>query len=400
MLAVPTYPFPVNPGKDYAEVNMRTVLFLLLIPNFLTCAAQSTPVMTGGDESTIKQVVDGYMEPFLAKTAAPGAIVGVSLHGQRYFYTYGEATDNGSPFTPDTLVEIGSCTKVFTTTLFALAVGRNQISPDAGAQKYMPDGFTLQQPNAQQMTPLELADFTSGLPDDPTNLPKGLEQRGIKDYTVHDLLSWISGWEPANAPPAPYLYSNAGIGLLSFLVATATHQPWDPQLKREILGPLSMGDTELRPSEKQQERLAQGHRENGTPAPPWPIYAWFAAGGLRSTATDMLRFGEANLGHSQVDGKPVSAELIAAMKSAQAPIYLMPSGNSKQGMAWVVNLGDGEPQIKPEILKDGGTVGFSTVILLNPAKDLAIFIAVNKQQARPSPIAVTIGRHLASAPMN
>jgi beta-lactamase class C len=190
---------------------MRTVLFLLLIPNFLTCAAQSTPVMTGGDESTIKQVVDGYMEPFLAKTAAPGAIVGVSLHGQRYFYTYGEATDNGSPFTPDTLVEIGSCTKVFTTTLFALAVGRNQISPDAGAQKYMPDGFTLQQPNAQQMTPLELADFTSGLPDDPTNLPKGLEQRGIKDYTVHDLLSWISGWEPANAPPAPYLYSNAGI---------------------------------------------------------------------------------------------------------------------------------------------------------------------------------------------
>ena len=373
---------------------MRTVLFLLLIPNFLTCAAQSDPVMRGGDESTIKQVVDGYMLPFLAQTAAPGAIVGVSSHGQRYFFTYGEATDNGSPFTPNTLVEIGSCTKVFTTTLFALAVGRNQISPDAQAQKYMPDGFTLQQPNAQEITPLELADFRSGIPEDPLNLPKGLEQRGIEYYTVHDFLSWISGWEPANAPPAPYLYSNAGIGLLSFLVVTATNQPWEPQLKQEILGPLSMRDTELRPSEEQQKRLAQGHRENGTPAPPWPIYAWFAAGGLRSTATDMLRFGEANLGHSQVDGNAVSAELIAAMKSAQAPIYLMPNGKNKQAMAWVVNLGDAEPQIKPEILKDGGTVGFSTVILLNPAKDLTIFIAVNKQQARPSPIAVTIGRHL------
>ncbi len=244
---------------------MRTVLFLLLIPNFLTCAAQSDPVMRGGDESTIKQVVDGYMLPFLAQTAAPGAIVGVSSHGQRYFFTYGEATDNGSPFTPNTLVEIGSCTKVFTTTLFALAVGRNQISPDAQAQKYMPDGFTLQQPNAQEITPLELADFRSGMPEDPLNLPKGLEQRGIEYYTVHDFLSWISGWEPANAPPAPYLYSNAGIGLLSFLVVTATNQPWEPQLKQEILGPLSMRDTELRPSEEQQKRLAQGHRENGTP---------------------------------------------------------------------------------------------------------------------------------------
>jgi CubicO group peptidase (beta-lactamase class C family) len=373
---------------------MRTALFLLLIPNFLTCGAQSNPVILGVDGSTIKQVVDGYMLPFLSKTAAPGAIVGVSLHGQRYFYTYGQATDNGAPFTPNTLVEIGSCTKVFTTTLFALAVGRGQISPDAQVQKYMPNGFTLQQPNAQQMTPLELADFTSGLPEDPLNLPKGLEQRGIEYYTVHDFLSWISGWEPANAPPAPYLYSNAGIGLLSFLVATATHQPWDPQLKHEILDPLGMGDTGLRPSEKQQERLAQGHRENGLDAPSWPIYAWFAAGGLRSTATDMLRFGEVNLGHGQVDGNPVSPELIAAMKSAQAPIYLMPNGASKQAMAWVVNLGNGEPQIKPEIFKDGGTVGFSTVILLNPSKDLAVFIAVNKQQARPSPVAVTIGRHL------
>jgi CubicO group peptidase (beta-lactamase class C family) len=61
-------------------------------------------------------------------------------------------------------MEIGSCTKTFTTTLFALAIKRNQIVPDASAQKYMPNGYTLR---AQQLTPLELADFTSGMPDDP-----------------------------------------------------------------------------------------------------------------------------------------------------------------------------------------------------------------------------------------
>jgi hypothetical protein len=62
-----------------------------------------------------------------------GAIVAVSLHGHRYFFPYGKATDTGSPFTRDTLVEIGSCTKTFTTTLFALAINRNQIVADASA---------------------------------------------------------------------------------------------------------------------------------------------------------------------------------------------------------------------------------------------------------------------------
>jgi hypothetical protein len=60
-------------------------------------------------------------------------IVAVSLHGRRYFFPYGKATDAGAPFTRETLVEIGSCTKTFTTTLFALAINRNQIVADASA---------------------------------------------------------------------------------------------------------------------------------------------------------------------------------------------------------------------------------------------------------------------------
>ena len=174
-----------------------------------------------GEEAAVKRIVDGIMQPYLAQTQVPGAIVGVSLHGHRYFFPYGKATDAGAPFTPDTLVEIGSCTKTFTTTLFSLALNRNQMDANASAQKYMPSGYTLK-PAAQAMTPLELADFTSGLPDDPTNLPRGLEQRSIEHYTTKDFLTWVSRWEPATKLPAPYLYSNAGIGLLSYLVMTAT----------------------------------------------------------------------------------------------------------------------------------------------------------------------------------
>jgi CubicO group peptidase (beta-lactamase class C family) len=356
----------------------------------------------GDEAAAVKRVVDGIMQPYLAQgqrrprghlwSRSPylGAIVAVSLHGHRYFFPYGKATDTGASFRSDTLVEIGSCTKTFTTTLFALAVNRDQIVPDAFAQKYMPEGYTLR---AQQLTPLELGDFTSGMPDDPTNLPRGLEQRSIEHYTVKDFLTWASNYEPTTQLPAPYRYSNAGIGLLSYLVATATGKTWDDQLNSEILQPLDMADTTLRPTPEQQKHLAQGHNRAGHDAPRWPVYAWYAAGGLRSTAQNMISFGEANLGHNEVNGKPVSAELIAAMQLAQKPIYAIRNAN-KQAMAWVNDMGGGNPNLHPVIVKNGGTSGFGTVIAINPTKDAAIFIGMNQVGADPAEKAVEILRRL------
>jgi CubicO group peptidase (beta-lactamase class C family) len=373
-------------------------------------AAQQAPAAAGahlqpnagGEAAVVKRVVDGIMQPYLdqgqrsargrtwSRSPNLGAIVAVSLHGHRYFFPYGKATNAGAPFRPDTLVEIGSCTKTFTTTLFALAINRNEIVPDASAQKYMPDGYTLR---AQQLTPLELADFTSGMPDDPTNLPRGPGRRSIEYYTVNDFLTWASHYEPTTQLPAPYRYSNAGIGLLSYLVATATGKTWEDQVNSEILQPLGMADTTLRPTPEQQKRLAQGHNRVGQNAPRWPVFAWDAAGGLRSTAQDMISFGEAYLGHQEVNGKPVSDELIAAMQLAQKPIFTMPNGN-KQAMAWVNNMGGGNANLHPVIVKNGGTAGFGTGIAINPTKDAAIFIGMNQAGAQPIAKEVEILRDL------
>jgi CubicO group peptidase (beta-lactamase class C family) len=383
----------------------RTILCVLVLCIAIPTTLLAQPAGEGPETARIRQVVDQYMNRLLATNAAaprrPGAIVGISLHGKRYFFHYGTAKDDGMPFTPETLVEIGSCTKVFTTTLFALAINRGQIDPNASADAYMPKGYHLRG-NARKMTPVQLADFTSGMPDDPTNLPHvPLERRGIEFYTVKDFMKWVAGRNPATPPPAPYFYSNSGIGLLSYLVDTATNAQWQEQVNTQILGPLGMRDTELRPSDEQRQRLARGHHANGTDAPPWPVFAWYAAGGLRSTAADMLRFGEANLGHKEVDGRPVSDELIAAMNLAQKPRYMLPSGKAKQAMAWVQNVGTesdddsgDQPRLHPEMMKNGGTVGFSSAIVLNHYKDAAIFIAVNWSGHNPAPTAVAIGRHL------
>jgi CubicO group peptidase (beta-lactamase class C family) len=361
-------------------------------------AASAAQLNSGSEEEVVRRVVNEIVQPYVAqreRTAGGrkwirsphlGTIVAVSLRSHRYFFNYGKATDAGAPFTRETIMEIGSCTKTFTTTLFALAINRNQIAPDASAQKYMPGGHRLR---AQELTPLELADFTSGMPDDPTNLPRGLEQRSIEHYTVRDFLTWASNYRPTTRLPAPYKYSNAGIGLLSYLLANATGQTWEEQLNSEILRPLGMNDTALRPTPEQQERLAQGHNRRGQDAPRWPVYAWYAAGGLRSTAHDMISFGEAYLGHSEVNGRPVPGELTAAMQLAQKPVFTMPSGN-KQAMAWVNDVRGGTPVI----LKNGGTAGFGSGIAFCPDKDAAIFIGMNQAGAQPINKAIEILRRL------
>ena len=120
----------------------------------------------------LPQIVDQVVRPAMAKGGIPGAAVGISLRGHTYVFPYGRANDRGDAFTADTLVEIGSCTKVFTATLLALAADAHQLSLDDSIQKYMPSGATLT-PSAQHVTLLQLATMSAGMPRFPTNLPTG-----------------------------------------------------------------------------------------------------------------------------------------------------------------------------------------------------------------------------------
>ena len=62
--------------------------------------------------------------------------------------------------------------------------------------------------------------------------------RSIEHYTTRDFLTWVSHWKPVVPPPAPYKYSNSGIGLLSYLVTNATSKSREEQLNDEMVTPL------------------------------------------------------------------------------------------------------------------------------------------------------------------
>ncbi len=78
------------------------------------------------------------------------------------------------------------------------------------------------------------------------------------------------------------------------------------------------------------------------------------------------------------------------MQLAQKPIYTIRNGPNKQAMAWVNDMGGGNSNVHPVIMKNGGTSGFGSGIAINPTKDAAIFIGMNQVEADPAEKAVEI----------
>jgi CubicO group peptidase (beta-lactamase class C family) len=202
----------------------------------------------------------------------------------------------------------------------------------------------------------------------------------------------VAHWAPERDLPAPYLYSNASIGLLALLVGQAMGGQWFDLMQSRIIGPLGMRDTMLQPSPAQTMRLAQGHAEDGRAVPPWPPFAWSAASSLKSTAEDMLAFGEANLGHQLVNGLSAPPSLAEAMRLARQPIHAPEGQDFVQAMGWAVFPAD--PREVPDaiIAKSGNTDGFSTVLVFAPAKDVAVFVAANKGKVDVQPLGLEIVR--------
>ncbi|MEO7137058.1 MAG: serine hydrolase domain-containing protein, partial [Gemmatimonadales bacterium] len=84
--------------------------------------------------------VTTFLDSVVVAGAAPGAVLGVSLAGQRYLYAAGRLTrDELAPAEPTTVYDLASLTKVVgLTTAVMLAVDDGKLELDAPVQRYVP----------------------------------------------------------------------------------------------------------------------------------------------------------------------------------------------------------------------------------------------------------------------
>ncbi len=272
----------------------------------------------------------GVVEPDGARVVAYGAL----------------GIDDPAPVDGDTLFEIGSVTKVFTGLLLADAVERGEVSLDQPVAELLPEGVTVPEQDGRQITLLDLATYSSGLPRLPDNIDPADPADPYADYTADDLYAFLSGYTLERGIGEAYEYSNLGVGLLGHALAVNAGTDYETLLRERILDPLDMDDTVLVVPEEMQERFAQGHDAELQPVEAWQWDVLAGAGAIKSTANDMNKLLSAMLGHTET-------ELAPAIALATEPRADIGDGASAIGLAWhITPLGEDEM-----VWHNGGTFG-------------------------------------------
>jgi D-alanyl-D-alanine-carboxypeptidase/D-alanyl-D-alanine-endopeptidase len=318
---------------------------------------------------------------------AVGIVVGVIRPNGRRVVAYGKLA-NGDPRTldGDTIFEIGSISKVFTSLLLAEMVNRKEVALDDPAAKYLPEHVRMPQRSGKSITLLDLSTHSSGLPPVPSNLKLNLAQGEMKDaanphafYSMDDLYEFLSGYTLPRDPGSEFEYSNLGAGLLGHILAYRAGTDYESLIRSRITQPLGMPDTGITLSPSMKQRMATGHNALLAPVDQkdWdPSHAFAGAGALRSSVNDMLTFLEAFLGYKESPLAPA----MKAMLEVRRPL-----GKTKFeiGLAW---------QIFGETAwHGGGTGGFRSFVAYNPKESIGVVVLSNA--STPSGVD-DIGLHL------
>ena len=222
-------------------------------------------------------------------------VVGIVDEGGSRIWSAGKL-DNGTDkeVDGDTVFEIGSITKTFTALLLQDMVARGEMRLDDPVAKYLPDSVKVPSP---VITLANLAAQDSGLPRDPDNLPKTqLPENPFADYSVEMLYAFLSGHKLEREPGSEFGYSNIGMALLGHAIARTAKSDYESLVVERICRPLGMDSTRITLTPEMKSRLAVGHDRSGKQAPNWSFQVYDGAGGIRSTANDLLKYVAANLG--------------------------------------------------------------------------------------------------------
>ena len=170
-----------------AFVKMRVVALALVV------AAQ--PVWTSQlpSDAEIRTILAERLEGFEKSVSIIVGVIGPE--GRRIVAHGSMGMTDPRPVNGDTLYEIGSITKVFTSLLLADMVERGEVALDDPVAKYLPAGVKMPERNGKQITLLDLSTHRSGLPRMPSNFNPKDPTRPYVDYPVERLYEFLSSHE-------------------------------------------------------------------------------------------------------------------------------------------------------------------------------------------------------------
>jgi len=340
----------------YSARILPALLSLSLAPCF--ASAQTIPA-----ESVVRDII----KPRVDTGRFAGIAVGfVTPDGRQQVTAYGPRA-GVTPFDANTVFEIGSITKTFTTSILADMVSKKEVALDDPVVKHLPPGTRVPARDGKQITLLDLATQTSGLPRMPSNIGLTDARNPYASYTTAMMYEFLAGYTLPRGIGEQYEYSNIGMGLLGQALAHRAGKDFETLVTERVLTPLGMGDTRIALTPPLRSRLAPGHNEVGDPQGLWDLPAIAGAGALRSTLSDMLRYVRANADSSS---KPLGS-VLAVTHAMRRP---GPVPQVSVGLAWHRTRTPGGHTI---VWHNGGTGGYRSFAGYDESTGLGVVVLTN-----------------------
>jgi CubicO group peptidase (beta-lactamase class C family) len=286
----------------------------------------------------------------------------------------------GVAVTPDALFQVGSITKVWTTTLVMRLVQEGVLDLDAPVRDRLPEFAIADERAGAAITLRQLLCHASGFDGD-TFIDTG---RG--DDCLAAYVSTLRANRQLFPPGTAWSYNNAAFVVAGRLVEAVTGSTWDAALRERVVEPLGLLQTVTLPEEVLLHRAALGHIEDAEGRPvPAPVWALPRSGGpaglICSTVADQLAFAAAHLrGGALADGgsllSPESAREMAAEQQTRVDTTDHEDASS-WGLGWARGSWDGTPVIG----HDGNTIGQSAYLRLFPGHGVATVLLTNGGEA-------------------
>jgi beta-lactamase class C len=351
------------------------------------CVGSASRVFAESVNPTVQTAVAQVIRPLMQRHGIPGMAVGIAVDGRDHVYDYGVASKaTGRPVTRDTLFEVGSITKTFTATLAAYAQVTGHLSLSDPATRYLPE---LRGSRFDSVSLLNLG----------THTPGGLPLQ-VPDAVTNDdeLTTYLRQWQPSYAPGAYRTYSNIGIGLLGRIAARSMNQDFVAFVQGTLFPALGLEHTYLHVPKTQLDNYAQGYTKTDAPIRLAPGVLGAEAYGVRTTADDLLRFVEANIGLLHLDPSwqraltathtgydkvgTMTQDLIWEQYAYPVALQDLLAGNA-DAMALeahpVVRLDPPSPPMEDVLInKTGTTNGFAAYVAFVPEKRIGIVLLANK----------------------
>lgn len=221
-----------------------------------------------------------------------------------YEASFGEA-DRGFavPVDAGTAFRVASITKLFTAVLTLQLLEQGKLDLDKPIRAYLGE---LAGEGGDRITVHHLLNHTSGLSQlDVVPSYQHAFENGLEDYqrprSPRAMIERCCGGRPARPAGTAFDYNNADYLLLGLILERIGGEKYERLLSRLILGPLGMRDTRMARWDAIEPRLARTYfyrDDKKVLIGEMPFYweNWWAAGGLVSTAPDLLKFADALYG--------------------------------------------------------------------------------------------------------